>query len=186
MRSITEAERRKYDAMWSVDDYAINSPGEQLVDFFFAIAKPKAGDRVLDVGAGAGAGSRALKKRGLNVRAFDLTSEAWKHDDIPLLTGSVWRDLPNGSPPFAFCYCTDVMEHIPTEFTALSVSEILLICNKAFFSISFGHDNCGAWIGEPLHLTVKPFAWWRDMLREIGTVHEARDLIGDGVFLVSR
>jgi 2-polyprenyl-3-methyl-5-hydroxy-6-metoxy-1,4-benzoquinol methylase len=186
LRSVTESERRKYDLMWNVDDYAIYSPGEHLVDFFFQIAKPVAGQTVLDVGAGAGAGSLALKKKGLKVRGFDLTSEAWKHEDIPLLTGSVWRDLPAGIPPFDFAYCTDVMEHIPTEFTALSVSEILRTCRMAFFSISFNQEYYGQFIGDHLHLTVRPFVWWRDVLREIGTVHEARDLLGDGIFLVGR
>ncbi len=186
MRTVTEAERKKYDAMWGVEDYALYSPGEHLVEFFFKIAKPTAGQTVLDVGAGAGAGSRALKSRGLHVRAFDLTSEAWKHKDIPLLTGSVWRDLPLVSPIYDFVYCCDMMEHIPTEFTALSVSEMLRTCGKAFFSISFQPEYYGQFIGEHLHLTVKPFVWWRDMMRELGTVHEARDMLGDGVFLVSR
>lgn len=186
MRTVTEAERKKYDAMWSVEDYSKYSPGEHLVEFFFQIAKPVAGQSVLDVGAGAGAGSRALKNKGLSVSAFDLTREAWKHQDIRLMTGSVWRDLPLTSPPYDFAYCCDMMEHIPTEFTALSVSEILRTSGKAFFSISFQQEYYGQFIGEHLHLTVKPFTWWRDMLRELGTVHEARDMMGDGVFLVSR
>ena len=44
----------------------------------------------------------------------------------------------------------------------------------------------GALIGEALHLTVRPFLFWRDLFRELGTLHDARDLIGEGVFCVSR
>lgn len=188
MHSVTEAERRKYDAMWGVDDYSIYSPGQHLVDYFIQIAKPKPKSAILDVGAGAGAGSRALKDKGFYVRGFDITSEAWKHEDIRLFTGSVWRDIQIEMPAvqFDYVYCCDMMEHIPTEFTALSVNEMLNVCDKAFFSISFQPEYYGQFIGEHLHLTVKPFTWWRDLMRELGTVHEARDLMGDGVFLVGR
>lgn len=171
--------------MWDVDAYSVNSPGKQLVDYFINIAKPPIPCFILDVGAGAGAGSRELKSRGFHVQAFDITDAAWKHDDIKLTTGSIWRDM-NFRTKFDFGYCCDVMEHIPQEFTALSVSEILRNCERAFLSISFGPDNCGVWIGQPLHLTVKPFTWWRDLMREVGTLHDARDLMGDGVFLVGR
>lgn len=183
---VTEAERSKYQKVWGLEDYSVYSPGEHAVDYFFRIAKPVVGQSVIDVGAGSGAASRALKGRGLVVRAFDLCDVAWRHEDIPLLTGSVWRDLPVVSPPYDFAYCTDVMEHIPTEFTALSVSEILRTCGRAFFSIAFTEDGFGDFIGQPLHLTVKPFSWWRDLMGELGTIEDARDQMGSGVFLVRK
>lgn len=184
-RKITEEETAKYTDMWGVDDYSIVSPGEILADYFIQIVKPQFGASVLDVGAGGGAGSKALKKRGLSVKGFDLTSAGWKHPDITLLTGCVWRDLPHG-PPFDYVYCCDMMEHIPTEFTALSISEMLRVGSKVFLSISFVPEFYGKFIQQELHLTVKPFIWWRDMMRELGTVLEARDLMGDGVFLLTR
>lgn len=186
MRPITEAERSKYTDMWGVPDYWVCSPALYWMDMFFQVAKPEYGQSVLDVGAGAGAGSRELKKRGLNVKAFDLTSEAWKHDDITLTTGSVWRDLPATSPVFDFVFCSDMMEHLPIEFTGLSVSEMLRVCGKAFMTVSFQQEYHGQHIGQHLHLTIKPFLWWRDMFRELGTVYEARDMMGDGVFLVGQ
>lgn len=186
MKSITEIERDKYASIWNIDDYSIFSPGKMYVEMFFDIANPSAGQSVLDVGAGAGAATRELKNRGLSVQGFDITTEGWKHEDIRLLTGCIWRDLPKASPPYDFVYCCDVMEHIPTEFTALSVNEMLGTGAKGFFSISFQHDHYGDFINAPLHLTVQPFRWWRDMLRELGTVYEARDLLGDGVFFVGK
>lgn len=184
---ITENERSKYARIWEIDQYSQVSPGAIYANMFFDIAQPERGQSLLDVGAGSGAGSRVLKDRGLVVRGFDITDEGWKHSDIPLMTGCIWRDLPRNSvPPYDYGYCCDVMEHIPTEFTALAVSEIVRVCNNSFFSISFTNDHFGEFIGEPLHLTVKPFTWWRDMLREVGTVYEARDLLGDGVFYVGK
>jgi len=183
---ITEAERDKYSKVWGLDDYAVYSPGKETVDYFFRIARPGPGQSVLDVGAGSGAGSKALKDKGLSVRAFDITDVAWRHPDIHLDVGCVWRDL--NLVDFDFVYCCDMMEHIPTEFVGLTLDRILKTCEsgKAFFSISFTEDHFGTFIGQDLHLTVKPFAWWRDMLRELGKVHEARDRMGHGVFLVGR
>jgi hypothetical protein len=37
-----------------------------------------------------------------------------------------------------------------------------------------------------LHQTVQPFTWWRDSLKELGTIVEARDLLTDAAFLVTR
>ena len=42
----------------------------------------------------------------------------------------------------------------------------------------------GKEIGEPLHVTVMPFTWWRDRLGEVGEVLDARDLMHGGVFHV--
>ena len=184
-RPITDRERAKYDAIWGFEQYHAVSPGLNLVEMFWSIARPKPGEVLVDVGAGSGAASRALQDRGLSVTAFDFTSEAWAHKDITLHTGSIWRELTNLNGA-KYVYCCDVMEHIPPELTGLCISNILRICEKAFFSVSFVPDVMGAKIGETLHLTVKPYLWWLDLFRELGTVIEARDLLTDGVFYVSK
>ena len=186
MSKIAEAERSKYSDIWQLPDYAKGSPGESLVEMFVDIAKPSPRASIIDVGAGSGAGSRALSERGFNVCAFDLTDTAWQHDDnIPLQTGTIWKGTIGLANLFDYAYCCDMMEHIPTQFVALSIEQILRVAPKAFFSISFTPDNFGRFIKQDLHLTVKPFMWWRDTLRELGTVEEARDLIGEGVFYVT-
>lgn len=178
-------ETKKYQDAWSLPGYSKHSPGENFVDLFWDIAKPKANSSVLDVGAGAGAASRVLKDRGLAVTAVDLTNAGWKQDDIHLAIGTIWKPLPVAGL-FDNGFCCDVMEHLPTEYTALAVSNIMSRCAHTFFSISFEEDNFGALVGSPLHLTVKPFIWWRDMLSELGTVLEARDVLGDGIFYLGR
>lgn len=178
---IAERERDKYQQIWGFPSYSNRSPGLEHVDMFCSIANPRRGASIMDIGAGSGAASSELKSRGFFVRAFDLTHEAWKHPDIPLTTGTIWRDI-HGIPDYA--YCCDVMEHIPTEFVALSIREILDHCGRAFFSISFLPDQMGALIGQDLHLTVRPFTWWRDLFREMGILLDARDLLGEGIFYV--
>lgn len=179
---IREAEAAKYKKAWGLEAYHQHSPGAHFTDLFYSIAKPVSGQSVIDIGAGDGQGSRILKDRGLIVTAFDLADMGWEHTDIPLRQGCLWRGL--GGSLFDYGYCCDVIEHIPTQFVGLAISNILAVCGQAFFSVCFRDDVMGSAIGEPLHLTVKPFAWWRDTFREIGTVMDARDLIGDGIFYV--
>lgn len=192
---IVEHEREKYAQVWGLDSYAEHSPGFSHVDMFWSIAKPQAGQTLLDIGAGSGAASFALKKRGLTVEAFDITSMGFMGvkdpDDCVLFhQGCLWKGLPH-YPHYAHGkydhgYCCDVMEHIPTQFVGLAVSNILKSCERAFFSISFMRDAHGDAIRDRLHLTVESFSWWRDSLREIGTVFEARDMIGEGIFHVGQ
>ena len=183
MKTISEIESEKYKDIWSLQAYDENSPGSELVDYFLSIAKPARGSSIIDIGAGAGAASRKFKDKGFRVTAFDLTNEAWAHEDIRLFNGSVWQDI---SGIYEYAYCCDMMEHIPTQFVGLTISSILNVSGRAFFSVSFLPDNFGHYIKQDLHLTVQPFTWWRDTFRELGTVLEARDLLGDGVFYVER
>lgn len=174
-------EREKYDRIWREDGYAEVSPGAGYVPLFLKIAGPAG--HVIDVGAGKGAASRLLADAGLMVTGFDLTDAAWDHDDIPLKTGSVWQGLGVQAD---YAFCCDMMEHLPTEYVALAVARILEAAPKAFFSISFNPDGFGAFIQDTLHLTVRPFEWWLEVFNEVGTVLEARDLLGEGVFYVGR
>lgn len=182
--SLTVAERAKYEKAWAIPAYRNNSPGAKLVDAFFDIVNPAPCASVIDFGAGAGAASRLLKDRGLDVSAVDLTASAWDQPDIQLTVCSLWHYLGERGADHA--YCCDVMEHIPPAFVALTVERILDAAPSAFFSVSFQPDAFGDWIGEPLHLTVQPFVWWRDLFAELGDVRVARDLIGEGLFHVVR
>lgn len=188
MKTVSEIEAEKYTTIWSLPQYHENSPGAQMIDMFLRIARPAAGASIIDVGCGAGAASELLHQKGFRVAGFDLTDTAWKNHPLPILTGSVWHGIPIGvisDNVFDYGYCCDMMEHIPTQFVALTIYQILQACHHAFFSVSFQEDNFGNYIREPLHHTVKPFTWWRDTFREVGTVLEARDIMGDGVFYVA-
>ena len=69
--------------------------------------------------------------------------------------------------------------------TMLAIARMLEASTRGvFLSIALVPDQFGILVGRPLHLTVKPFTWWRDRIRELGTVAECRDLIDAGLFLV--
>ena len=185
---ITEAERGKYDRIWALEAYHEASPGVRHIPLFERMMRLKHDAQILDIGAGSGAASRVLKDKGYDVEAFDLTNAGWAHDDITIHTGSIWHDLPRlpGWLPYEVGYCCDVMEHLPTQFVGLAVRKMLEACGHVFLSIAFLPEGFGDCIGERLHLTVENFVWWRDTLREVGLLHDARDLIGEGVFHVGR
>lgn len=180
MHPVRAAETSKYNAAWAIDDYLHTSPGEVYSGMFGDIAKPKAGQTVIDLGCGVGAGGKALAdKYNLVVTFLDLVNVR----KGPTLVQPLWQPI-GGS--YDYGYCCDVMEHVPPEFSMLVAANILASCKRAFFSISFLPDYFGRVVGEPLHMNVQPFAWWRDRLGEIGEVIDARDLIGEGVFYVAK
>ena len=79
-----------------------------------------------------------------------------------------------------------MLEHIPTEYVALSIFRMLQACPEIFFSIGLDYDTYGALIKDQLHLTVKPYVWWREFLKEFGELKDARDLGTNGIFWLNR
>jgi hypothetical protein len=65
-------------------------------------------------------------------------------------------------------FCTDVLEHIPTEDVDKVLNNCLNACQNVFFQIATEDDVMGALIGHPLHLTVKPYSWWLQKFAEKG------------------
>ncbi len=183
--SVLEHERAKYEQAWAIPRYSDNSPGENYAEMFEDMVYPQPGDSLIDLGCGAGAGGKMLTKRlGLNVTYLDL----FRVDGVPepFIEQALWAPLPKRNPLWKYGYCCDVMEHIPPEFSMLVIRNIMDACETAFFSIDFTKDNFGKLVGEPLHITLMPYTWWRDQLSEMGELIEARDLLGEGVFLVKR
>jgi SAM-dependent methyltransferase len=189
VRPVVDAERALYTDVWAnVDTYGLHSPGEERVSMFQAMSRAKGGT-VLDAGCGAGRGALALELAGFDVTLCDvtdagLTDEARAVGDFHRVC--LWSDLSRLGV-FDYVYCADVMEHIPTEYVMLVLHRLLSVTTKGLFlSISLTQDNMGVWVGQHLHRTVQPFTWWRDRLRDIGTLVESRDLIDCGVYLVKR
>src|SRR6266576_1873482 len=68
-------ERNKYAEIWSLSEYReAHSPGEQNVDRFMSVMKPKPGERIIDVGCGAGNAGLEFENRGLRSWWLDITA----------------------------------------------------------------------------------------------------------------
>jgi SAM-dependent methyltransferase len=165
-----EAERRKYERMWTeVPAYRNDSPGERLVDYFLKHADYEPGDTLIDLGCGTGRAGLALYNRGLDVTLYDISAKAVDADiarlEFPFIEHCVWLD--DDTDPADWVYCCDVLEHIPPEHIDKSLAVIRRLALKgAFLQIAMFHDGFGARIGERLHLTVENQDWWLKKLAE--------------------
>lgn len=136
---------------------------------------------LVDIGCGTGrAGVELAKKHDVTLMDF-IPDAVDEFVTLPFVRQNLWARWPRRR--WDYGYCCDVLEHMPPERVDAVLANIRKHCTrKVFFSIHFEQDQFGAIVGHPLHLTVKPFVWWRDKLREYWTLHDARDLIGMGAF----
>ena len=187
--NIIETERAKYSELWSdVPDYRKYSPGMENVSRFMDIVKPEPDSTLIDIGCGTGGAGLEFQRLGLSVRWLDIT-DAGLGDDIPcsrFIQKSLWSNWNDWKYGYDYGFCCDVMEHIPQEYTMLVIDRIISHCRVSWFQIALIPDSFGAVIGQPLHLTVKPFQWWLERLRGAGNVVDARDLAETALFVVEK
>lgn len=190
MTSIVQQQAELYSGLWSsVEPYAEVSPGETHVAMFQAMTGATDAT-VLDAGCGSGKGAQALAKAGFDVTMCDLTDAGLMsnliRDTQAVYLGNVclWHPL-TAFGRWDYVYCCDVLEHIPTEYTMLTIARLLEVAKHGvFLTIALVPDQFGVWVGEHLHKTVQPFQWWRDRLRDLGDLVECRDCLLTGVYLV--
>lgn len=200
--AIVADERATYEEIWAIGGYADNSPGASLAPLFAEMAHQISADQakrwtdvlrigshvtVLDAGCGSGKGAVALRALGFAVTLCDLTPAGLVPEaaDLPFHQVALWDDVARTTGKHDYCYCCDVMEHIPPVFAMLVVDRLLQVAKRGvFFSISLVPDQCGALVGKSLHQTVQSFTAWRDQLDTVGEVVEARDLLVNAVYFV--
>lgn len=186
---INQVEYDKYTELWrDFPEYRDYSPGMENVQRFLDVMPLiKRGQSLIDVGCGTGVAGLEFANHGLLVNWIDIT-DAGLLPAVPRKSftkaelWAPWHRLNKYGYDYGFC--CDVMEHIPPEYTMLVIDRILAACRTVWFQIALTPDRFGAAIGQPLHLTVKPFTWWRDRLASLGNVIEARDLCGVAMFVV--
>jgi|SRR5215204_5673103 len=185
---IAAAERNKYDEMWAVPEYADKSPGLDNVERFISVLKPAMGSPMVDIGCGTGGAGLALQNQHhMRMWWLDISSAALDPavPRLRFIKTPLWRQWPYQiRPAWEYGFCCDVLEHIPTEFTMLSIERIVRACRVSWLQISLVPDVFGQAIGQTLHLTVRPFRWWLERIAVLGEVIDARDLISSGLYVV--
>lgn len=158
-------EKTKYRKMWEQDSYRLNSPGLACVPLFMELVKPEG--IVIDFGCGPGTASLEISKTNpvilLDI-ADNCRNEEAKH--LPFIECDFRVPIPVGHAKYGFC--CDVMEHIPSDEVHLVINNIMAVADTVFFQICILPDAHGELIGEYLHLTVRPAAWWNKKFKELG------------------
>jgi len=181
------SEYEKYKTMWNLPQYREYSPGEQIAGRIIDILQINGRDAVIDFGCGTGRAALAIRNAtdceilALDFAENSLDREAgqrvgiyFKQQDLtkPLMNyGESESVLTTPTLYVSGCekgYCTDVMEHIPPEQVDLVITNIMEAASKVVFQISLVPDVCGALIGQDLHLSVHPAAWWHDTFIRLG------------------
>ena len=157
------SEKDKYRLMWMFPDYREVSPGAHVAAFYVEKFKPEG--IVIDFGCGTGKGSIELKELGLEPNLIDFADNCRDEGalDFPFMEWDLTEEIPAQS---VHGFCTDVMEHIPTEDVDKVIKNIMDCSEKVFFQISTVDDVGGELIGATLHHTVKSHEWWLDKFKE--------------------
>lgn len=171
-------EQSKYSRLWEKDVYRAVSPGEQWASVFLQHAKPDPDSRAIDFGCGTGRGALMLALLGgMQVQMLDFAPNCLDSEVAQACktqNGRLKFAVQDLTKPIAarapYGFCCDVMEHIPPEDVRTVLRNILASASHVFFGISTVPDEYGALIGEPLHLTVQPMAWWVKQLTEAGAL----------------
>lgn len=167
-------EKAKYEKMWDDPLYRKVSPGEESAQTFLQQAHPLKDSTCIDFGCGTGRGGLMISLFGnMIVTLLDFAENALDEEvrnatvtqphRISWLQADLNKDIPIAA---AYGYCADVMEHIPPSEVDPVLDNILRAANHVFFQISCVDDVMGARIGESLHLSVHPYAWWLKKLKQ--------------------
>lgn len=183
-------ERQKYEAMWVIPAYRKHSPGERDLARFRDVVAPSSGASIIDFGCGCGRPGLTLARNGFDVTMIDIAANALDDKVRQEINGRlrfVQHDLTEPLPIQAdYGYCTDVMEHIPTDDVGKVLDTIFACAPRVFFGIALRQDSFGSKIGETLHLTVKPVEWWREQLEPRCEIEWSWSSRGEALFYTRR
>lgn len=163
--SLTDQERTKYTKMWDLPAYRKVAPGERQVSKAIESLSMKPGSTLLDFGVGTGRAAQSFQDKGFIVTGVDIAENCLDPAvSVPVIIASLWSLPEDLTADYGFC--TDVMEHIPTE----KVDDVLRCISKAvpkcFFMIDTVPDRMGKLIGEKLHVTVQREPWWTEQIEK--------------------
>jgi len=173
---VAERERAKYERVWTGSAYRrwawpCEEDARQMVARFGA----QPGQTVIDYGSGQCRAMKMFRQAGLEPLGIDIAENAMPEGaPFTVIQATLW-DLPEGLGPSDYCFCRDVIEHLPEDKVDQALAGIAARTRiGGFIQPGLTLDRCGPLlIGEPLHLTVKPAEWWIERLGRHFDVEDA-------------
>lgn len=182
-KSLEDREREKYEQIWDNPRYRKISPGENLVDVAYNAMGMDHNQCLIDFGCGTGRAVRKFRER-YKVQAFgiDHTEKCLDPDiKIPFQKNCLWQPIDIYAD---WGFCTDVMEHIPTEKVDAVLKNIAHhVIDGCFFNIATCEDSMGSIIGRKLHMTVANAQAWKEILKKYFRVVQMIESEVDAIFL---
>ena len=156
----------KYKAMWGIDSYRTVAPGENFADEFIDMTRLGSTSSVIDFGCGSGRGSKKIyETTGCQITQVDFAENCRDAgNDLPFEVVDLCQPIVGLKADFG--YCTDVMEHIPTDKVPDVIKNIMDCVDRCFFKIAMFPDSMGSLIGHSLHLSVFPIEWWEEQFSD--------------------
>ncbi len=185
----TLQEKQKYEKMWQQDPYRATSPGylaaQDFLTFFEKRLQPS--DLLIDFGCGTGMAAIPFLQAGLNVSLVDIaenclsenieTLKILSPERIQFFTSSLW-ELPKSLPSSDWIYCIDVLEHLPPEKVEPSLKGMAQRTKKGgALQVFLIDEGMGRMIGETLHLTLRPLAWWTEKISSYWEIEKIETIL---------
>jgi ubiquinone/menaquinone biosynthesis C-methylase UbiE len=155
-----EREKNKYERAYKVPGYKM---GQNRRSHALKWLRTLDKTSLLDIGCGRGelmsdARSLGFKK----VMGVEVVSYLINNKDV--IYGSI-TDIPFEDNEFDYVTCTDVMEHIPEEYTLDALNELKRVAAKGVIMVI---ANFPAHRGEDiLHINIKPYKEWDRIIKEV-------------------
>lgn len=174
MDEIAARERAKYERVWASGSYGGLAPGAAAAAEVLARWRWAPGQTVIDYGSGSCRAMKVFRQHGLRPIGVDIATNAMPEGmPFTVVPAALW-DLPEELAPADWCFCCDVLEHLPEDKIDAALAGMAARTRSGgYIQPALQPDHAGPrLIGAPLHLTVRPAEWW---IETIGRHFEVED-----------
>lgn len=168
--NIVQTETAKYTDTWARPEYRLACHSVSLWHNNRNLF-PNRFQSSLDIGCGLGLLIDIWNDLSIDAYGVDLVPDECLHPDMKnkhkVIKSALWSMSFNRR--FDLGICTDVMEHIPSEYVTPTLDAISKCCHETLFKIA---HSPSVFHGHTLHLTLQPYEWWLDQMMAVGGVAE--------------
>jgi len=123
---------------------------------------------VVDVGCGAGYAILEFFKNGKQAKGIETCSWLLANPLRSLVATGIVKygsitHIPYGVEEFDLVFCCEVLEHLDEKDVDRALSELVRVSRRWIFATVGLTDSV---YGKGIHLTVRPFNWWKEKFEQ--------------------